>query len=285
MLYRLLPLLVLLLAACASTERAGEEDATPAAPRRMGAAPSGPLRLAGDAPEVRTVQLYAGTEERTLPIVTIGGSEVLTLEFDLMTTDARPLSVYIQHADRTWRRDLIPIQYIQGFEREDMLSYERSRMGAIRYVHYRQTLPGRGARLLVSGNYVARVTELGDPDAVLFERPFFVAETGTTAQLGLFDGPTATSTGPAILPLVRISTRGLDPSPFGYVACFVLSGRFETPRCAERPYTVQPDALTFTLPPQTAFRSDVGTYYLDLREWRITPEVLRVDVRTDTTRV
>ncbi len=201
------------------------------------------------------------------------------------TSDARPLSVYIQHADRTWRRDLLPIQYVQGFDRTDVLTYERSRLGNTRYVHYRQAVPAPSQQLLVSGNYVAKVTELGNPDAVLFERPFFVAETGTSVQAGRFDGPAPMGIGPAFLPLVRVSTRGLDAAPFGYAACFVLSGRFEAPRCSERPYTIQPDALTFTLPAENAFRVSAATYHLDLRGFHNTPRIVRVDVRTDTTRV
>jgi hypothetical protein len=283
--YRVLPVFLLLLAACASTETPGDGTDAPAqAPRRAGSAPVGPLRLVRDAPDVRTVQLYPGSDERALPVLALGGGETLTLEFDLLTDDARPLSIYLQHADRTWRRDLLPIQYLDGFEREDVLTYERSRFGSVRYVHYRHTLPGRGARFRVSGNYVARVTELGNPDAVLFERPFFVAETGVPVSTGLADGPMPVGIGPALLPLVRVSTRGLDPAPFGYTACFVLSGRFEAPRCAERPLTVQPDAVTFTLPAQSAFRTD-ATHYADLREWSTTRHIARVDLRTDTTRV
>ena len=285
MLYRLLPLAALIVAACATTEDQALDGARPAsAPARTNTTASGPMRLVRDAPEVRTVQLYAGADERTLPVLALGSNDPLTLEFDLLTGDARPLSLYVQHADRAWRRDLIPIQFIQGFERADVLTYERSRLGATHYVHYRQAVPGQGARLLVSGNYVARVTELGNPDAVLFERPFFVAETGTPVQAGLSDAPGA-GIGPGLLPLVRVSTRGLDPAPFGYTACFVMAGRFEAPRCSERPYTVQPDAVTFTLPLQNAFRPDAATFYADLREWRVTPRVPRVDVRTDTTQV
>ena len=78
--------------------------------------------------------------------------------------------------------------------------------------------------------------------------------------------------------LDEMSTRIAAQSMSG--SCFVLAGRFESARCAERAYMVQPEALSFTLPAQNALRPDALTYYVDLREWRMTPRVPTVDVRT-----
>lgn len=84
--------------------------------------------------EVRSIQLYAGVEE-ALPIYHMRNGPPLILEFDLMNWDARPLSAYFYHADRTWRRDLLPSEYLDSYLREDLFDYEVSRSTLNQYVH------------------------------------------------------------------------------------------------------------------------------------------------------
>ncbi len=283
---RVLPLAAAVLAGgCASTEESRAGAGTGAA--SSSAAPSSAARPRGtDAPGVSTVQLYLGADETEPPVLALGGGTPLTLEFDLLgTQEGRPLSAYLVHTDRSGRPDLFPAQYVQGFDREDLVQPERSRGTTVPYVHYRHRFPDGQTRLTVSGAYLVRVTELGDPSRVLFERPFYVAETETAVETGTFGQGGALGVG-AFLPLVRVSTaREASGAPFGYAACFALDGRLSGAACSERPLLTTGSSLAFSLPTDAAFRGDASRFSLDLRRLARSPRLEDVDVSTDTTRV
>ena len=71
-----------------------------------GGAQSAQSQVVLDSPEVHSVQIHAGENETSLPIVELGSGLSLRLAFDLVETDSRPLSVYLYHADRNWKPDL-----------------------------------------------------------------------------------------------------------------------------------------------------------------------------------
>ena len=245
------------------TACAGPQEVMRTPPR----APTG-LELAPAVDEVQTIQLYA-ERENVLPMVRLGGGPPLTLEFDLMGNNLRPLSIYFYHANSQWQRDLTASEYLGAFRRDDLFDYQMSRGTQLPYAHYIYTFPNDEIFFRLSGNYILRVTEQGDEDEVLFERPFYVAEdlgiVGMDLQR-LFAGGTAM---PSIQPIIRFA-----PPPqqtggvFDYRVCFIRNGQHEAPRCSQRPsLTMQPDLL-FYLEPEDSFRLQEGSYYVDLRHLR-----------------
>lgn len=268
------------LGGCASSTPGAAGDRSASAPR------SGAGGAAADAPDVTSVQLYAGADETAMPVIALGGGDALTLEFDVLhRDDARPLSVYLVHTDRTGRSDLFPAQFVRGFDRIDLVQPDRSRGTTVGYVHYRHRVPDAQAQLLVSGAYRVRVTELGNPDRVLFERPFYVAETNTAVETGVYGSGMALGAG-LFLPLVRVSTvREASGSPFGYTACFALDGRLDATACSDRPVTTSPTELAFSVPTSAAFRGDASHFSLDLRRLSASSRIVSVDVTQDTTHV
>lgn len=227
---------------------------------------------------IRTIQLYRGDDERSLPVVSLGGDDALTLEFDLMAREGRPLSVYFQHADRTWRRDLSPSRALESFQDDRLVDYESSRGTELPYVHYHYRFPNDDIRFRVSGNYVLRVTERGRRDSVLFEQPFFVAE--EKGGLGL-QGESIVVPGqrqPSVRPIARFRPpTEIQGDPFGHTACFVRNGRLADTRCEERPLLVRQPELEFELSREHAYAPSAAEYELDLSTLRTTSQITRVD--------
>ena len=215
--------------------------------------------------EVRTVQLYA-RQETALPIYRMGGGPPLTLEFDLMGVQARPLSVYFFHANRDWRRDLMRGEYLSGFQRDDLFDYSMSTNTQVRYTHYRYTFPNSTIGFRLSGNYILRVSEQGAEDEVLFEQPFYVAEDIGPVSLDLQNLLAGGRSVPSVQPLLRFTPPGeIAGGVFNYSVCFIRNGQHRAPRCSQRPnLSVQPDLL-FYLEPEESFRQQEGDYYVDLR--------------------
>lgn len=224
------------------------------------------LQLAEPTDEVRTIQLYEGNDERRLPILSLQqGNGTLTLEFDLMARQGRPLSVYFYHADRSWRRDLSPAQYLSSFQNDNLLDYQPSRGTLIPYVHYEYQFPNQDIDFRVSGNYIIRVTEQGRENDILFERAFFVSEQAGPVQLGIEDVIVSGQRQPSDIPIARFTPPSqLRADPFSYDVCFVQNAQFAQARCSERPRLANMPDLEFDLLRERAFAPTAARYFLDL---------------------
>ncbi|WP_103019066.1 type IX secretion system plug protein domain-containing protein [Salinibacter altiplanensis] len=256
---------------CKSTEETEQAEASSSTP---GAVQPG---LTPPSSSIRTIQLYQGGDEQSLPVTSMGRGDGLTLEFDLLAEEGRPLSIYFQHADRTWRRDLSPGQFLESFQDDRLVDYRPSRGTDISYVHYRYRFPNDDIRFRVSGNYVLRVTERGRRDSVLFEQPFFVTEEEGGLQLGAEGLPVPGQQQPSLRPRARFAPpSAIRGNPFGHAVCFVRNGRFADTRCKDRPLLVRQPELEFELGRERAYDPATAEYGLDLSTLRPTAQVARV---------
>ncbi len=230
--------------------------------------------------EVHSIQLYAGVEE-ALPIYQMRNGPPLTLEFDLMNWNARPLSAYFYHADRTWRRDLFPSEYLESYSRGDLFDYEVSRSTLNQYVHYEYDFPNESIDFRVSGNFIVRITEQGRENEVLFERPFLVTENITRAELSLDLHFAGRNNLTAMQPLLRfIPPQQIGPAEFNVTVCFVQDRHLLTPRCIERPSLTEQPTLLYYLEPEESFVAQTGRYLVDLRDFRPGGGIERIDRST-----
>lgn len=259
--------LVVLLGGCASTQSSndGANGSSPSEPAAQNDGAIGP-RLAPTDTSIRTIQLYAGPSERQLPVLSLrNGGARLTLEFDLMEATGRPLSIHFFHADRTWERDLTPAEYMESFQDDDLMTYTPSRGTVVDYTHYTYQFPNNDIQFRVSGNYILRVTEQGQRDRVLFERPFFVTEEAGAVAMRVDDVPVSGQRSPSDLPAAQFTPpSGLQGNPFQYETCFIRNGRFDTARCTDQPRLMQQPTLGFELYRNSAFRPTTADYFLDL---------------------
>jgi hypothetical protein len=263
---------------CSSTKDA-EKDRTP---RRVAEQRSSDtqalVRLASTSDEIRTIQLYRALDERSLPIAPVAGTEQLALEFDLMADHGRALSARFYHADRTWRRDLAPGEFLETFHHEDLFKYDHSVGTQERYVHYRYRFPTDNIRFTVSGNYVLRVTEQGDDEAVLFEKAFFLTEQLTIVDMDLASQIISGQTYPSIQPIALFTPpRAIQANVFSYAVCFLRNGALSQPRCSAEPSLMEQPALRFYLQPGTSFEPISADYYLDLSRLQVGPRITTTD--------
>lgn len=283
--HRLLVITIFLLAsACASTEDRDERLRPP--DRLDEVSVIGVPQLAEQSPEIATPQLYPGEEEGRLPILTLGSGDQLTLRFDLLADAGRPLSVFFYHADREWRRDLSPGEYLSTFHRDQLLDYRPSEATEVRYQHFVYRFPNESITFRVSGNYILRVTEQGIEDDVLFEMPFFITEQSVAAEMMtdnvLMAGSGFTGVQPTLL---FRPERGQGASPTDFSTCFVRNGRFSEGRCATRPSLIEAPMLRFYLPPDAAFRAEGADYFLDLGLLQVGQQIEDIDYGASPFRV
>ncbi len=264
---------LLCLSACALPEEAATDGPAPAVRQ---AAP-GEWLILDD--RLGAVQLYRTGNEASLPVVTLGGTETLTLAFDLLGEGVgRPLEITFRHTDRLGREDLLPSEFLTGFERDNLLDYERSGpVVTVPYVHYEYTFPNSSIGFEVSGNYRAVVTETdGTP---LFDIPFYVTEQQADVDLAFGSAIQGGSTGLSIQPAAR-----LRPSPrldefdaSRFVVCFARNGLSQGIRCAPDPSLIDLALYQFYLPREDVFEPAAPLYQLDLGYLGPNADVIDVD--------
>ena len=102
----------------------------------------------------------------------------LFFSFDDLAVDAKEYTYRVIHCDRNWQpSNLDRLQYIEGFDYEEIRNYEFSQNTYVDYVHYELQLPNRFYKWTISGNYLLVIYEGDEDNAVpVISRRFMVAE-------------------------------------------------------------------------------------------------------------
>lgn len=285
-------LLLAVLTACASTQEADDGDSEEEVEAREQINAVGP-ELSAASPDVRTIQLYPTRSqdseqprEASLPVVRMNSGEALTLKFDLMEERGRPLMVRFYHADRSWERDLSPAEFMQGFQRDEILSYQPSQDAQVRYTHYDYTFPNDNVDFLVSGNYIIRVYESEGEERVLFEQAFFVSEQETDLEMYLDDLMRPGQAFPMLQPIVRFRPPSeLSGNVFDLSVCFAHNGRFDQARCSDRARLSEQPNVIFDLDTRQAFAAEAADYRVDLTSLRVGLDIEETDFSASPYRV
>ncbi|PWJ44281.1 type IX secretion system plug protein [Sediminitomix flava] len=135
--------------------------------------------------EIATVLFYSTIHNQngqTLspPILPLNSSGKLILEFDQFGDDAPYYKAKIIHCDHEWNPSrLNPIEFIQGFQDQNINDFEFSLGTKVPYVNFKLELP----KVKISGNYIIKVYPRGDERNVVLTRRFVVYESIT--QVGI----------------------------------------------------------------------------------------------------
>ncbi len=132
---------------------------------------------------IKSVRFYAGGSLLSYPITTLQGSTPMVLSFDDLDADVKDYSYTIIHCNADWTvSQLSSLEYIDGFETEDILDYEYSFNTLVNYTHYQLALPNENMAFTKSGNYLLRVFEDNDQENVVLTRRFVVVDTKVTIE-------------------------------------------------------------------------------------------------------
>ncbi len=143
------------------------------------AKPSGKKLLLEDfnyEPGIRTVLFYperenANTDVTTPPIIALGNTTPLVLEFDELGTDYHNYYFKIVHCNFDWTKSVMAdMEFL--FEYNEYLTdnYILSSATRVPYIHYRLVLPN----VKLSGNYVVKVYRESDESDLVLTRRFMV---------------------------------------------------------------------------------------------------------------
>jgi hypothetical protein len=126
---------------------------------------------------IKTVQFHVRNVPLSLPVIKLGSSEQLQLQFDELDAEYQDYTYTVIHCDRNWEPTNIPQQeYIDGFLEENILNYDFSFNTVQQYIHYSFSVPNQNLRLKLSGNYVLIVYKDFDREKPIITGRFRVYE-------------------------------------------------------------------------------------------------------------
>jgi len=127
---------------------------------------------------IKTAKLSHKGVETSLPIIDLSQrfAGQLLLEWDDLDGGFKEHTYKIIHCDKDWKpSDLDEIEYIDGFNNEEIDEFAYSVNGYSDYTHYELMLPNDDIKWTISGNYIVIIYD-ADLQLPVLSRRFMVAE-------------------------------------------------------------------------------------------------------------
>ncbi len=128
-------------------------------------------------PSIKSVVAGRLGVELSEPIIELGGQERILVSFDDLAEQTNNYSYTITHCSSSWEpSDLFLIDYLDGFEVNEIKEIQYSTGTVVPYVHYSLEIPNKDVRLKLSGNYLLKIFSTYEPDVILIQKRFVLYE-------------------------------------------------------------------------------------------------------------
>lgn len=125
---------------------------------------------------IQTVEFSHNNVPLSLPVVDLNSPGVLKLEFDDREGSYKTFLYRLIHCDKDWNpTDLDEIEYLDGFNNEEIEDFANSQNAYSEYTHYQLNLPNDDLNWTLSGNYLLVIYEDETEELILTKR-FVVTE-------------------------------------------------------------------------------------------------------------
>lgn len=128
--------------------------------------------------EVQTVLLYPADNPLTYPLILLNEPKQLVLKFDVLGDMAYIYNYTLIHCTHDWKAsDLRPMEYLSGYEEDQITNYRFSINTLTPYVHHELQFPNQYIQPKISGNYLIVVYDGAlDEGKILLTRRFMVVD-------------------------------------------------------------------------------------------------------------
>ncbi|MBB2150832.1 type IX secretion system plug protein [Pedobacter gandavensis] len=141
-------------------------------------------------PEIRTVQCYNTQKEQSLPVIALNSNELLYFSFDNLNGGSKIYSYTIEQCTSDWKPSrLSPLDYLQGMSEDRITAYKYSFGTLQQYTNYSLTLPNQQIKPKISGNYLLKVYENGNPQKPVVSQRFYVVDKQVTIGVNITASP------------------------------------------------------------------------------------------------
>ena len=128
---------------------------------------------------IASLQVVAGDDWMSPPIITLNGNSPINIDFDDLTHEYHRYVYKVEHCEADWTtsEDLFMSDFIDGFgDGRTLDNIEESLNTNVLYTHYHLQIPNEECRLKLSGNYRVTIYDENNDDEVMLKVCFMVLE-------------------------------------------------------------------------------------------------------------
>lgn len=234
---------------------------------------------------IKSVRFHLDNLFLSFPIVDLNSAAQLLLSFDDMNEDVTDYVYFITHCNQDWTpSDLDEIDFLDGFNGEQVETYDFSFNTLTDYTHYELRLPNEDIRWLVSGNYLIHVLEDDEDQRPVLTRRFMVSESIMRVSSQMV-APNRVSKYRTHQELdFRVNFKGIDiDNPQREITASVLqNGRWDNAITGLKPQFTRMEDMIFDYQDKIIFPAGKEFRFLDLRTFRTYREKIADIIRMDT---
>ena len=128
-------------------------------------------------PNVHSVKLVPNGNTLAYPLIRLNSGDQLQLSFDELSGEIKDYSYSFEHCGPDWQPSgLNFLDYCEGIDQVYIVDYEFSGNTRTKYIHYKASFPNDQLKFRLSGNYLLKVFENGDPEALVMTQRFMIYE-------------------------------------------------------------------------------------------------------------
>lgn len=237
-------------------------------------------------PYIKSVQFYPSDSKTDYPIVALGSGSKLLLSFDDMEGYTKDYSYKIIHCNANWEpsEELSMFDYIDGYQENRIYTGQTSIGTRVPYVHYDIALPNNDVKWTLSGNYLLKIYQNTDEEALIITRRFMVVDTKMKVIPTLRRSaapPNATTHQELFFTIEHVGMSIGNPEA-QVIPVVLQNGRWERSVRPKHPSAIQNEAIRYEIQGTTLFPGYKEFRPLDLRTYRYrTNQIERIAEYTD----
>lgn len=139
-------------------------------------------------PNIASLQVMAGDDWLSMPVVELNGENCINIGFDELSHTFHRYTYRIEHCEADWSvsEGLFESDYIEGFAEGNTIdNNEQSLNTNTLYTHYSLTIPNERCKVKMSGNYRVVVVDDNDDQAPVLTACFMVTENAMSMNMSL----------------------------------------------------------------------------------------------------
>lgn len=139
-------------------------------------------------PAIKTLQVVAGNDWLSPPVIELDGGTPINISFDNLTHEYHRYTYVLEHCEADWTTSdgLFESDYIDGFyEGNTIDDYVESINTNVLYTHYTLQLPNDRMRIKMSGNYKLHVIDEDNDNQPVLTACFMVVEPRMAIQMAM----------------------------------------------------------------------------------------------------
>lgn len=206
---------------------------------------------------IATLQVVAGDDWLSPPVIALGGEEVITISFDDMTHEYHRYAYRIEHCEADWTTSdaLFTSDYCEGFNDGNTIEDVKNSINTnILYTHYRLKIPNERCNIKMSGNYRVTIYDDNTSEEVATVC-FMVVDQRVGLQLGATTNTDIDTNGAHQQIEIKINYAGLRVNnPRQEIKTVVMqNGRWDNAVINAEPQYIMADGLQWTHNKQLIF--------------------------------